>query len=93
FKRQLKYKAKWNSKYFIEIDRFAPTSKTCSNCGNIQDMPLNKRQFDCSDCGVSLDRDLNAGINICRLGQSQINARGVEGLPSTLKQEKESLVN
>jgi putative transposase len=40
FKRQLKYKAMWNSKHFVLIGRFEPTSKTCSNCGYIQDMPL-----------------------------------------------------
>jgi len=33
-------------------------------------MPLSKRQFNCPDCGISIDRDLNASINICRLGQS-----------------------
>ncbi len=93
FKRQLEYKSKWNFKHFILIDRFTPTSKTCSNCGCIQDMPLNKRQFDCPDCGVSLDRDFNASINICRLGRSRINACGVEEVSSTMKQEKECSVN
>ncbi|GAG98200.1 unnamed protein product, partial [marine sediment metagenome] len=43
FARQLEYKAKWNFKYFILIERFEPTSKTCSNCECIQDMPLSKR--------------------------------------------------
>ncbi|GAH49382.1 unnamed protein product, partial [marine sediment metagenome] len=45
FRRQLKYKSKLNFKHFIIIDRFDPTSKTCSNCGCIQDMSLNKRQY------------------------------------------------
>ncbi|MBA7555907.1 IS200/IS605 family transposase ISMac7 [subsurface metagenome] len=93
FTRQLEYKAKWNFKYFILIERFEPTSKTCSNCGHIQDMPLSKRQFNCPDCGISIDRDLNASINICRLGQSRINACGVGSKEPTLKQEKECLVN
>jgi len=93
FKRQLEYKSKWNFKHFILIDRFTPTSKTCSNCGCIQDMTLSERQFVCLYCGVSLDRDLNASINICRLGRSRINACGVEEMSSTMKQEKECLVN
>jgi len=51
----------------IKIGRFEPTSKTCSNCGNKQDMPLNKRTFKCSGCGLKIDRDLNASINIKKL--------------------------
>ena len=93
FRRQLEYKAKWNFKYFVLIERFEPTSKTCSNCGLIQDMPLSKRQFNCPDCGISIDRDLNASINICRLGQSRINACGVGSKEPALKQEKECLVD
>jgi len=101
FRRQLEYKAKWNFKHFIIIDRFDPTSKTCSNCGCIQDMSLNKRQYNCPDCGISIDRDLNASINIRNLGlnkintegHSGINACGVETVVSTVKQEKECLVN
>ena len=93
FKRQLKYKAMWNSKHFVLIGRFEPTSKTCSNCGYIQDMPLGRRQYNCPYCGMSLDRDLNASINICRLGQSRINACGVVSMETTKKQEKECLVN
>jgi len=79
--------------YLNLIEWFEPTSKTCSNCGYIQDMPLSKRQFNCPDCGISIDRDLNASINICRLGQSRINACGVGSKEPTLKQEKECLVN
>ena len=92
FVRQLEYKALWNSKYFIKIGRFEPTSKTCSRCGYIQDMPLDKRIYKCEVCDLVLDRDLNAAINIYRLGASRINACGDEGLPLSLKQEKENRV-
>lgn len=55
------------SKYGIEvriIDRFYPSSKTCSNCGNInKDLKLRDRIYNC-ECGFSMDRDLNASINI-----------------------------
>ena len=44
------------------------TTKTCSECGNVQDMPLSERIFHCRRCGMSMDRDLNASINILRLG-------------------------
>jgi putative transposase len=45
-------------------DRWYPSSKTCSVCGCIQLMPLNFRTYECCGCGISLDRDLNAAINI-----------------------------
>ena len=50
------------------------TSKTCNNCGHIQDMPLNKRMFKCESCGVNVNRDLNASRNIeDRGGQLRIS--------------------
>jgi putative transposase len=93
FKRQLEYKSLWNSKYCIIIDRFAPTSKTCSKCGNIQDMPLSKRTYNCSVCNLSMNRDLNAAINIHKLGintlgQREIKACGDESIDLSVKQEQ-----
>jgi len=98
FNRQLEYKCRWNFKHYIKIGRFEPTSKTCSNCGCIQDMPLSKRTFNCPDCGVSIDRDLNASLNIrnigiSTLGHSGIHACGDGSLEPSLKQEKECLEN
>jgi putative transposase len=49
------------------VDRFYPSSKTCSACGRVKDMPLHIRVYNC-ECGLSLDRDLNAAINILRAG-------------------------
>jgi len=49
------------------IDRFYPSSKTCSSCGRVKDMPLHFRTYDC-ECGLSLNRDLNAARNILRAG-------------------------
>lgn len=98
FNRQLEYKCKWSFKHYLKIGRFEPTSKTCSNCGCVQEMPLSKRIFDCPDCGISIDRDLNASLNIRNigvntLGHSGIKACGDGSLESSLKQEKECLVN
>lgn len=50
------------------------TSRTCSRCGHIQDMPLSKRTFKCESCGFVCHRDLNASLNISRLGHSRIDA-------------------
>ncbi|WP_293142942.1 zinc ribbon domain-containing protein [Okeania sp. SIO3I5] len=36
------------------VDRFFPSSKTCSNCGHVQDIPLNVRTYECPDCGLSI---------------------------------------
>lgn len=98
FNRQLEYKCKWNFKYYLKIDRFFPSSKTCSNCGYVQEMPLSKRIFDCPNCGISIDRDLNASLNIRNIGintlrHSGINACGDSSLELSLKQEKECLEN
>lgn len=66
--RQLEYKCLWNRKQFVKIDRFAPTSKTCSVCGVKQEkMPLSVRTWEC-DCGAIHDRDINAAKNILALG-------------------------
>ena len=47
------------------VDRFYPSSKTCSNCGNIKkDLKLNNRIYKCSNCGLEIDRDYNASINL-----------------------------
>jgi putative transposase len=48
-------------------DRWFPSSKTCSSCGHVQPMPLNIRTYECCGCGISLDRDLNAAINIKKI--------------------------
>ena len=69
FKRQLEYKAKKFGCEVIVADRWFPSSKTCSNCGHIQDMPLKERIYNCESCGHSMDRDLNAAINLSRLAK------------------------
>ena len=55
------------------------TLKTCSNCGNITDMPLSAREYNCDRCGLRLDRDINASINILNratFGQRESHAQG-----------------
>ena len=63
-KRQLEYKTKFYGGNIFLINRWFPSSKTCSCCGNIkEDLTLSDRIYNC-DCGFSMDRDLNASINI-----------------------------
>ena len=65
FLTMLKYKASNEGKVYLEIDRFFPSSKTCNHCLNIVDsLPLDVRQWTCSQCKTTHDRDVNAAINI-----------------------------
>ena len=65
------------------VGRWEPTSKTCSKCGHVQNMPLDARTFCCGSCGLSIDRDLNAALNIKRLGHQ---ADGLEDVRLGLRQ-------
>lgn len=65
FIRQMKYKCEWLGIEFVQVDRFYPSSKTCSCCGNIKkDLKLSDRTYICQECGLVIDRDLNASINL-----------------------------
>lgn len=65
FVTMLEYKADWYGKNILRIGRFAPSSKTCSNCGAInKELTLKDREWTCKGCNSVLDRDVNAAINI-----------------------------
>lgn len=67
FIRQLEYKSKLNQKILKKVDRWFPSSKTCSVCGCVNnDLDLNDRVWTCNECGSKLDRDINASLNILR---------------------------
>jgi len=70
FVNMLKYKADWRGKNIIQIGIFEASTKTCSNCGGIKDMPLSERHYKCA-CGLSLSRDHNAAINIKKSGMKR----------------------
>lgn len=73
FVELLTYKAEWYGKHIIQIDRFAPTSKTCSCCGHVNnDLALKDREWTCPSCHSHHDRDINAAINIKNLGHKQL---------------------
>lgn len=65
FKRQIKYKCEKYGIEFIEVPMFYPSSKTCSRCGCIKsDLKLSDRIYHCKECGLTIDRDYNASINL-----------------------------
>ena len=72
-KRKLQYKSAWNGVKFVEVDRFFPSSKTCSYCGYIkEDLKLNERSWVCPHCGKHIDRDINAAVNIKKEGYRKL---------------------
>jgi putative transposase len=67
----LKYKGDLYGRKVIQVDRFYPSSKTCSSCGTIQaSLPLSIREWTCDICGSHHDRDINAAKNLMALGTS-----------------------
>ena len=65
FKTQLLYKAQYNHRVVFEADTFFPSSKLCSNCGAIhKHLTLADRTYVCPSCGFTIDRDINAAINL-----------------------------
>ena len=75
FVSKLEYKVTENQGYLVKIDRFYPSSKTCSNCGCIKEsLKLSERVYHCEECGFIIDRDLNASTNILNVGLKQIEA-------------------
>jgi putative transposase len=65
FRRQLEYKSQWYGTELIIANRWFPSSKTCSRCGTIKaDLTLAERIYTCAACGLAVDRDVNAAINL-----------------------------
>ncbi|WP_406410443.1 IS607 family element RNA-guided endonuclease TnpB [Streptomyces sp. NBC_01614] len=86
-RRQLAYKTAWNSGRLEVAGRWFPSSKTCSACGNVKPkLPLRVRTYICEDCGLVLDRDENAALNLAALvkrhvagsGPETVNGRGAD---------------
>jgi putative transposase len=77
---QLKYKISWSEgSILVAADRFFPSSKTCSDCGTVRaKLALSERIFTCQACGVAIDRDLNAAVNLARMAQRHAQAEGRE---------------
>lgn len=66
-RRQLQYKSAWHGTQLVIADRWYPSSKTCSGCAALKtDLALADRTYRCDACGLAIDRDLNAAINLAR---------------------------
>jgi len=68
FRRQMSYKGEWYGCEVLMADRFYPSSKRCSGCGTVKhDLTLGERAYRCELCGLEIDRDLNAAVNLEQL--------------------------
>jgi putative transposase len=86
FVELLKYKSEWYGRELVQINQFFPSSKMCSSCGNIKkDLTLKDREYVCSCCGLVIDRDYNAALNILR--------EGLRILKKNCRDDKDSLLN
>lgn len=76
----LDYKCKWHNRQLVVIDRWSPSSKTCSECGHImKDWNLGIREWTCPNCGTEHDRDVNAAKNILNEGMKILDTVGTTG--------------
>jgi putative transposase len=75
-RRQLAYKSDWYGKILVEVDRWYPSSKTCSACLHTLDaLRLDERRWKCPGCGICHDRDVNAAQNVLAEGLRQLAGR------------------
>lgn len=75
----LEYKCKEKGVELIKVDSFYPSSKTCSVCGNVKEkLLLSERTYNCEKCNISIDRDINAAINLKNIGLRIPEFRTVE---------------
>ncbi len=87
FLNMLEYKLKEQGKPFVKVDKWYPSSQICSHCGRQMPMPLKVRTYECPSCGLTIDRDLNAAINIRTEGIRMILS-GEYNLEEELKPKK-----
>jgi putative transposase len=80
-RRQLAYKTAWCNGTLIQAPTLYPSSKTCSSCAAVKaKLPLGARTYQCEHCGLSIDRDLNAAINLAKLAETMVDGSGPETL-------------
>ncbi|MHC5727696.1 MAG: RNA-guided endonuclease InsQ/TnpB family protein, partial [Nostoc sp.] len=94
FRRQLEYKTQLYSSKLIIVDRFFPSSKTCSNCGiKKESLSLKERVFNCKHCGMTSDRDLNASINLRQAARSVVSVCGLGSADASRMKQEEDVSN
>jgi putative transposase len=85
----LEYKCEANGVRYMKIGRFEPTTKTCNVCNHENsNLTLSDREWSCPDCLSTHDRDINAALNIKRLGLASISPRGPGEVPVDLSQRE-----
>ena len=89
FVAMLEYKARMYGRKFYRIGRFEPTSQVCSVCG-LRDgpKPLHIRAWQCAGCGVWLDRDVNAAVNVARAAGLAVSACGARVRPGAIPAQR-----
>ena len=93
-RRQLEYKATWYGVDLVTVDRFYPSSKTCSGCGYVKpELSLSERTFVCEECSLVIDRDVNAAINLRNVAVSSIDTVNACGAASAGSLATESETN
>ena len=81
FRHMLEYKCCAKGDILVIADRWFPSSKTCSACGHVKDdLTLSDRTYVCSECGLRIDRDLNAAVNLDCYGLSIVDSRAEDTL-------------
>jgi putative transposase len=87
-RRQLTYKCDWYGPRLVVADRWFPSSKRCSGCGSIRaEFSLSERTYTCDRCGLAIDRDLNAALNLRSYGEEVLAG----GTPVTARRENRPL--
>jgi putative transposase len=85
FRRQLDYKCQLYGSELLVVDRWFPSSKTCSNCGAIKEsLSLGERVYQCDSCSFVCDRDLNASLNLEKIGRATAEFTPVEKVLPTV---------
>jgi putative transposase len=76
----LRYKTKWYGSILVEAGRYCPSSKLCPRCGRRKpNLTLADRTCACSHCGLRTGRDLNAAVNLARLGETCMSEQSPAG--------------
>ena len=90
FARQMAYKAIIFDVKLVKADRWYPSSKTCSKCGHVKEtLSLAERVFHCDHCGLEIDRDLNAAINLMKLAMAEVEKSKLPTACGEVKPAKE----
>ena len=78
-RRRITYKTQWNGGVTIVADRWFPSSKTCSRCGEVKSkLSLSERKYMCHRCGIVVDRDLNAATNLAKLAEPKSGISSID---------------